>query len=189
MSPAMSPAVVVGVVLALAVVTALVVTALVITVASPVVAAASGLAIGLLVVAAVIDARDRRLPDSILAAAAVPVATAALIVGQLGATVGPVRDVAVGAALAAGPIALLHLVEPAAMGFGDVKAALVLGATLGLIDPRLALVALSAAAGTAAATAVARRRAVIAFGPFLVLAGIAVLVVVALTGPVELTWR
>ncbi len=46
------------------------------------------------------------------------------------------------AALAfAGPLLLLHLVSPAAMGFGDVKAGIVLGYALGLVHWHLALAA------------------------------------------------
>ena len=71
------------------------------------------------------------------------------------------------------PLLVLHLVAPRSMGFGDVKAALVLGAAVGTLAWQLGLVALCAAAGLGAGVGLARRSATIAFGPFLV-AGAAV---------------
>ena len=47
----------------------------------------------------------------------------------------------------AGRCWLTHLVSPAGMGFGDVKAGAVAGAALGLIDPQLAVLALVARPG------------------------------------------
>ena len=52
------------------------------------------------------------------------------------------RSSLVGAALLGGPLLVTHLVSPAGMGFGDVKAGAVAGAALGLIDPQLAVLAL-----------------------------------------------
>ena len=76
----------------------------------------------------------------------------------------------------AGPLLALHLVSPDAMGFGDVKASIVLGAALGSVDWRLGLVALSIGAGSAAAVGLARRLHTIAFGPFLVVSAAVTLV-------------
>jgi leader peptidase (prepilin peptidase)/N-methyltransferase len=55
------------------------------------------------------------------------------------------------------------------MGFGDVKAGVVLGAALGTVDWRLGIVALTVAAGLGVVVGAIRRSATIPFGPFLVL--------------------
>jgi leader peptidase (prepilin peptidase)/N-methyltransferase len=129
-------------------------------------------AIGLLVPAAVIDARTRRLPDPWVAAAAFAFALAWALGLAAGWTNGPgATEVATGIALTAGPLAALHLVAPASMGFGDVKAAAVLGAAAATVDARSGLVVLALASAAAASTALVRRRRTIAFGPFLVAAG------------------
>jgi leader peptidase (prepilin peptidase) / N-methyltransferase len=134
---------------------------------SPVPAA---LSVAMTVPAAVVDAVERRLPDPWLVRA-----TTMLLVGLAvaGATAGtPVADelraAAAGALAMASPLLVLHLASPAAMGFGDVKAAAVLGAALGTVDWRLTLAALALAAGSAAVFGVARRPSSIPFGPFLV---------------------
>ena len=64
-----------------------------------------------------------------------------------------------------GPLLLTHLVSPTGMGFGDVKAAAVLGAALGLIDPQVALLALVLGLASAAVWGLARRARSVAFGP------------------------
>lgn len=119
-----------------------------------------------LVAAAIVDARYRRLPDRFTIAAGVAVTGAAVVA----ATTEPV----LGAVAFTLPLLLVHLVDPAAMGFGDVKIALVLGAACGLVDWRLSLVALLTAAAAASVIAVARRVNSIAFGPSLVGATVAV---------------
>lgn len=129
-------------------------------------APAPTLTVAVLSPAALVDARERRLPDRwVLAASVVLVAgtTAAWLAGHPPA----VSSIAAGAVAMAGPLLALHLVSPEAMGFGDVKASAVLGAALGSVDWRLGLVALSMAAGSAAAVGLARRLHTIAFGPFL----------------------
>ena len=119
-----------------------------------------------LVAAAIFDARYRRLPDRFTIAAGIAVTGAAVVA----ATTEPV----LGAVAFTLPLLLVHLVDPAAMGFGDVKIALVLGAACGIVDWRLSLVALLTAAAAASVIAVARRVNSIAFGPALVGATMAV---------------
>jgi leader peptidase (prepilin peptidase)/N-methyltransferase len=130
---------------------------------------AASLAVAMLVPAAVIDVEQRRLPDGWVLAALVTL-LAAISIGT--AVSGP-DDVTVGGlaggALTMGlPVLLLHLVSPAAMGFGDVKAAVVLGAAVGTIDWRLGAVALCLAALVGGVVGVVGRRRTIPFGPFLV---------------------
>ncbi len=140
----------------------------------------AAISVSLLVPAAVIDVEQRRLPDAWIAAALVALVTTIAI----GAAVGRPTDVdttlsgVIGGSVAmAMPVLILHLVTPASMGFGDVKAAAVLGGAVGTIDWRLGAVALCIAALTGAAVGVATRRRTIAFGPFLVFGAWAALLV------------
>jgi leader peptidase (prepilin peptidase) / N-methyltransferase len=131
----------------------------------------AALTVAVTVPAAAVDLRERRLPDAWLAAA-----LGVLLFGlaAAGATVSTSLDDRLAAALAgalamATPLLILHLLSPAAMGFGDVKAASVLGAALGTVDWRLTLAALAVAAGTATVFGALRRSPTLPFGPFLVL--------------------
>lgn len=128
---------------------------------------ASGLAVTVLVPAALIDVHHRRLPNRWVAAAALTFVAAVLI----GLGVGDGSDVGgagLGMIALAGPLLVLHVVSPTSMGFGDVKAAAVLGACLGVIDWQLALAGLALAAGLTSVVAIVRHRSVVAFGPGLV---------------------
>lgn len=128
---------------------------------------ASGLAVAVLVPAALIDVHHRRLPNRWVAAAALTFAAAALI--ELGLGDGSdIGGAGLGMIALAGPLLVLHLVSPTSMGFGDVKAAAVLGACLGAIDWQLALAGLALAAGLTSVVAIVRHRSVVAFGPGLV---------------------
>lgn len=150
------------------VVTAVLATALVVTaVIDPVVAPAAA-AVAMLVPAAAVDLRERRLPDAWIIAAGVTLVAATWTAWMLGQSVDAV-GMLVGTLAFAGPLLVLHLISPTSMGFGDVKAGLVLGAALGAVDWRLALLALTAAAGLAALIGAVRRATTIAFGPFLVI--------------------
>jgi leader peptidase (prepilin peptidase)/N-methyltransferase len=135
------------------------------------VAAAVGVA--LLVPAAVVDVEQRRLPDIwVVSAFAALVGAFALeaTIARPAATDSAAAGVAVGAVTMALPLLTLHAISPASMGFGDVKAAIVLGAAVGTIDWRLGMVALCIAALAGAVLGLATRRRSIAFGPFLVVA-------------------
>ena len=122
-----------------------------------------GVAFVPLVQAAVVDIRTRRLPDRLLARAAVMVlAVAAYRLGDVSVLM------AAGAAAFALPLLLAHLVDPAGLGFGDVKLALVLGALVGVIDWRLAPLALGLACLSALAWAALKRVRSLPFGPPLV---------------------
>lgn len=73
----------------------------------------------------IIDIRTRRLPNPLTLPGAAAVLGYALLIGEFPAA-------ARGAALLAMPHLLLHLLRPAALGAGDVKLALGLGAAAGL---------------------------------------------------------
>lgn len=138
----------------------------------------AALTVAVLVPAAVIDVRERRLPDRIVGAAAI-VLSVAIAVGWIAGAEIDLFGIAVGAIAVGGPLLVLHLASPDAMGFGDVKLAAVLGAAIGTIDWQLGLLALTLAAGAGAAVGIARRSRTIAFGPFLVAGAVAVLFIAA----------
>ena len=126
-----------------------------------------------LLAAALVDAAEHRLPNVLVAAAAIP------IVVTLAVSWSPdlARSVAGGAVFVAVPLLVTHLVSPAGMGFGDVKAGVVLGAALGLVDAQLALFALVAGLAAGAAWGLTRRASSIPLGPALVAGAIAALAV------------
>lgn len=136
-------------------------------------------ATALLLPAAAIDLRERRLPDPILSAAAA-VLVLAVVAGAATGSSTDLLGMLAGAAAMSAPLLVVHLVSPAAMGFGDVKLAVVLGAATG--SPVLALVALALGSGGTAVVGIAAGRRTVPFGPGLVGATMLVLVVAALTG-------
>ena len=89
----------------------------------------------------------------------------------------------------AGPLLVVHVVSPSAMGFGDVKLAAALGAALGSIDVRAALLALCVGTAATAVVGVARGRATMPLGPGLVVGSVVSLLVIspAVEGAVQ--WR
>lgn len=129
---------------------------------------ASGLAVALLVPAALIDLRERRLPNLIVAAAAATFVVVLCLEVLLADRGVSWFGIVAGAGLLAGPLLALHLFSPPSMGFGDVKVAVVLGAAVGAVDWQLAIAALALAAGMTAAIGVALGVRTIAFGPGLV---------------------
>jgi len=129
---------------------------------------ASGLAILALIPAALIDVRQRRIPNTWVGlSGAVFVFSTAL--SALTGHDTKVVSIVAGALTLALPLLALHLISPNAMGFGDVKAAVVLGAALGAIDWQLSLAGLALAAGIAATVGTLSGARTIAFGPFLVI--------------------
>jgi leader peptidase (prepilin peptidase)/N-methyltransferase len=144
---------------------------IIVAIATPTIAGvpiASGVAVAILVPAALIDLRTRRLPDLWVGAAAV----AFLVVDALSRAIGTSgvapRDILLGALVMSGPLLLMHLASPSSMGFGDVKLAVVAGAALGATDWHLALPALALAAGATATVGIVARARYLAFGPGLV---------------------
>lgn len=130
----------------------------------------SGVAVALLTIAAIIDVQERRLPDSMVIAAAVAFAICVGIETTAAEVDVSLAGMAGGVAAFGGPLLILHLVAPASMGFGDVKAGLVLGAAVGVVDWQLALAGLALAAGLTASVGVLTRASTIALGPGLVAA-------------------
>jgi leader peptidase (prepilin peptidase)/N-methyltransferase len=142
---------------------------------------AAALAVAAMTPAAVIDIRERRLPDRWVAFAAGVLAAATWAVWVSGRSVD-LTSVFLGVAVLAGPILALHLVSPGSMGFGDVKAAIVLGATVGSVHWQLAVAALSVGAGLAAVVGIVGRMRTVPLGPFLVLGSATALAAGTFTG-------
>ncbi len=144
-------------------------------------AVATGAALLVLLAAALVDAVERRLPNELVALAACPVAVA-VVTDLVLASTALAWGALAGAAVVGVPLLLTHLASPAGMGFGDVKAGIVLGAALGLLDYRLALIALVLGLATGAVWGLSRRARSIALGPALVAGAIAALAIGAVIG-------
>lgn len=136
---------------------------------SPAVPVGSGLAVAVIVVAAVVDVHCRRLPNRILLYAGATLAASTAVELARSAPVAAV-DLVIGALVMSGPLLAMHLLSPGAMGRGDVKAAVVLGAAVGAVDWQLSLSALALAAGATATVGLVARVRSVPFGPGLVAA-------------------
>lgn len=138
---------------------------------------------------AIIDFRELRLPNPLTLAVAVT-AVATVVVGASGSgRTDWMTAMLLGSLAFGGPLLLVHLVKPSAMGFGDVKLAAGLGLLLGWYGPILGLRALMwglllAAPHSAWALFQERRakksevevpRTRIAFGPYLILSALLIL--------------
>lgn len=129
--------------------------------------AASAICVAATIPAALVDVRTHRLPNPLLLIAA-GVLAAGLVVGAVRGLDVDGLQIALGVAVMAGPLLALHLASPRSMGFGDVKAAFVLGAAVGVVHWQLALSALALAAGLSATAAILTRARTIPLGPGLV---------------------
>jgi leader peptidase (prepilin peptidase) / N-methyltransferase len=140
---------------------------------------------------AVIDLRWRRLPDP-LTLPAYPAAALLLAAGALATPGGARHFLSALAGLAAAWLffALLALVHPAGLGWGDVKLAGVLGLYLGWLGAAVVAAGLLGAFVLAAlaglgliAAGRATRKSQIPFGPFMLASAIAVIAASGLAGP------
>lgn len=154
---------------------------------------AAGVSIAVVVsvggLAAVVDARSGRLPDRLLALAAVPLIGLLLHEAGTGHGSEALRVAVLGAVACAGPMFLVHVAAPRALGFGDVKLGALLGAALGLIDPRLGLVVVCVAAAATSGVGLARHRESLPLGPGLVLGAAVTLVTFGLLDPGVVSWQ
>src|SRR5262249_13581305 len=133
----------------------------------------AGLAVG--VVPA--DVRERRIPTPLVVGAAFAGATSATITSIGDASSSAAFRAIVGAAVVGAAFLVVHLINPAGLGFGDVRLAVVVGGLVayGAGNP-IAGVAAAAFAALAAAvvTIVARSRST-PFAPFLLALALVVL--------------
>ena len=135
--------------------------------------------------AAGVDRMCRQLPDALVVLAFLPTAMAAAVLTLQGSTTA-VTGSGFGAAAWGLPLLFVHLVVPAGLGFGDVKAAGVIGAALGLTqDAVVVACGLVAAVALAALQARHSRRTDVALGPSLVAGACVCLGVSSLGGRVS----
>ena len=137
--------------------------------------------------AGAIDARVRRIPDGWVVGTLAPTAVMLAIAASDRELAQAAAAVAAGAVVFALPMLFVHLWSPAALGFGDVKLAAALGAAIGLVEPRLGLIALCVASGLTAAVGVAGRRRSLPLAPGLVV-GAAVALVAGTLTEMEFAW-
>ena len=139
-------------------------------------------------VTAGIDVDTGRLPDRLVGLCGI--GSAMLVVSEAVAGRGPAAAVgAVAGALAfAGPLLVVHLVAPGAMGFGDVKFAAALGLGLGVVDPVVSVLALCLACGVSVVAAALAGRPKVPFGPGLVLGAAVALLPTALASSGARPW-
>ena len=112
----------------------------------------SGVAVGIVVgsigaVAALVDVRERRIPDEAVLAGLVAAVTIVVVVSIASAEVA--GSALAGAAAVGIPLVVIHLVDPNGLGFGDVKLGAVLGALVGIVAWVLGLLLLAAASAIA----------------------------------------
>ena len=119
-----------------------------------------------LVVAGQVDLRSRRLPNRLLAAASIPAGLA--VVATYGWTWTAVVSALAGVVTFAGPLLVLHVINPLGMGFGDVKLGVVLGLFASTADWRLGILVLLLASLGSALWCLARSQQSLAFGPPLI---------------------
>jgi leader peptidase (prepilin peptidase)/N-methyltransferase len=143
-------------------------------------ALATGCALAVMVVAAMVDAVEHRLPNAVVACAGVPVAIGGAVAFMLDDPAWV--SMLLGSAYLALPLLVTHLVSPAGMGFGDVKAGIVLGGALGLIDDDFALPVLIVALAIVGGWGLLRGRRSMPLGPGLVAGTISVLAVAWVVG-------
>ncbi len=130
---------------------------------SPLSVAATGSTLGCLLAASFMDRREGRVPNELLV-------LGALLAFVASDAAGTVASSGLGALVAATPLLLLHLVDPSALGFGDVKFAAVGGGLIASISwPSAVLVPLVALA-IAAAIRLGGHRDARPFAPDLMLA-------------------
>lgn len=115
----------------------------------------------LFALAALVDLHEHRLPNRLLAAALFITVAGIVVAADEGSAVGAL----VGAVMAGGPMLAVHLTR--GVGLGDVKMATVLGASLGVLVPAAAPVAIAITAIVAAVCGVVTRRSRLALGPAL----------------------
>ena len=130
------------------------------------------------------DRLYRQLPDALVLLALLPTAIAATVLTlQSGTTAA--TGVGLGAAAWGLPMLFVHLIAPAGIGFGDVKAATVIGATVGLTQSAAAASSGLVFAVAAAVTARRSARGDLALGPWLAVGAVAWLAVVTFAGEVS----
>lgn len=143
-------------------------------------ATVSAVSLIVLLAAAVVDLVEHRLPNGLVLAAAVPVAAAVAVAAAAGSDAW--TGSFAGASVVGLPLLGTHLAAPAGLGFGDVKAGVVLGGGVGLVSPALAVAGLMLGLVGTATWAVAGRHRAVPLGPGMVIGTVAALAAGRLLG-------
>lgn len=146
-------------------------------------------ALGVAASAAVIDLRTGRIPNRLVSMAGVPSLVVVIVAFADARGSEAIASVCLGVAAFAGPVLMVHLVSPPAIGFGDVKLATALGAVLGLVGPGLGLLALCIASAVTAGAGLLGRHRALPFGPGLVAGAVTALLIAERFGEGALQWR
>jgi leader peptidase (prepilin peptidase)/N-methyltransferase len=143
--------------------------------------AAVAVAVGVGVGVVAVDVADRRIPTRLVVIGAAAGVASVAISCIVDSSLAPVLDALGGAVLVGGAFALVHLLHPAGLGFGDVRLAALVGGLVAYGAASVAvavLVAAIAAVAVAVATVAARTRSA-PMAPYLLGAAVLVLVVTA----------
>ena len=132
--------------------------------------------------AAGVDKLCHQLPDALVVLALLPTAMAAAALTLQGSPTA-VTSIGIGAAIWAVPLLVIHVITPAGVGFGDVKAAGAIGAVLALSQDAVVVAAgLVAAVVGATVSGTRSENHQLALGPFLAGGAVACLAVGSLAG-------
>jgi len=135
--------------------------------------------------AAGVDNMCRQLPDELVVLALLPTAMAAAASTLHGSTTA-IASIGFGAAIWAVPLLVIHVIAPAGVGFGDVKAAGAIGAFLALTQHAVVVAAgLVAAVVGITVSAVRSEQRRLALGPYLAGGALACLAVGSLAGEIS----
>jgi leader peptidase (prepilin peptidase)/N-methyltransferase len=106
----------------------------------------------------------------LVAAAGLPVTAGVVVAVAAGSPAA--SGALAGAVVVTAPLLVTHVAAPSGLGFGDVKAGVVFGAALGLVNPVLAVAGLMIGLFVSAAWALGARRGAVPLGPGLLAGGI-----------------
>jgi leader peptidase (prepilin peptidase)/N-methyltransferase len=136
--------------------------------------AAMAILVGVAVSIVPADLRERRIPTSLVGIGAAATAVAAGITALRDGSSAPVVHVAIGAAIVGGAFLVVHLVQPAGLGFGDVRLATLAGALTAYGTSSVTAAAVAAALGalTASIVTIVMRTKTTPFAPYLLVTAV-----------------
>jgi leader peptidase (prepilin peptidase)/N-methyltransferase len=144
--------------------------------------AAVAIVVGVAVGVVPADLRERRIPTPLVLIGALGGLAAIVITVVADETSSPIIHAVAGAVIVGGAFLLVHLVQPAGLGFGDVRLAALIGGLVayGAASIPAAVATAAIAAVAAALTTVVARSKSAAFAPYLLGVALAALVISAI---------